>query len=226
MTLLISMLPLYLIGNLHCIGMCGPLVMMLGRHPYRYWYFVGRTTSFALAGLAAGGLGAILTVGLKEWYIPAITSLLFGGVILVVALCSLSGKQYPGYHYLGKKMGEVSKGLSLLLLREEPYPAFLFGMGTILLPCGQTVVVFSACAIYGDALVGLVNGFVFALLTSPSLWFAMHATNWLGKIKVSYHILFGGTALAVGILALCRGLAELEVIPHLILNQRWHLVIF
>ena len=60
MSLLITMLPLYLLGNLHCIGMCGPLVMLLGQQRCRAFYFLGRTLSFTLAGLLAGALGSVL----------------------------------------------------------------------------------------------------------------------------------------------------------------------
>lgn len=226
MTLFLSMLPVYLLGNLHCIGMCGPLVMMLGQHRYRYWYFAGRMTSFALAGFVAGGFGAILNLTLGEWYIPALISIFFGLVIITVALCSMTGAHYPGYRWLGRKMGSISQGLSLLLLKDEPYPAFLFGLGTILLPCGQTVVVFSACAVYGDPMIGLINGAAFALLTSPSLWVAMNAKKWISKYRTSYNQLFGGAALLVGMLAIGRGLADLSLIPHLVLSHRWHIVIY
>jgi hypothetical protein len=226
MSLFMSMLPIYVLGNLHCIGMCGPLVMMIGHHRYRYWYFLGRTLSFALAGMLAGGLGSILTVTLSEWYIPALISITFGLLILSVGLYSLSGIQYPGYQWLGKTLAGISKGLSLLLLKDEPYPAFLFGLGTVLLPCGQTVVVFSACAIFGDPLIGFLNGMAFALITSPSLWVAMHAKQWLKQTRASYNQLFGSAALLVGVIALCRGLADLSLIPHLILSTRWHIVIF
>lgn len=226
MSLFLSMLPLYFFGNFHCIGMCGPLVMMLGQHRYRYWYFAGRTASFALAGFIAGGFGSVVSLTLGEWYIPALISIFFGCVIVIVALCGLTGAQYPGYRWLGRKMGAISQNLSLLLLKDEPYPAFLFGLGTILLPCGQTVVVFSACAVYGDPIIGLINGAAFALLTSPSLWVAMHAKRWLAKYRTSYNQFFGGAALFVGMLAICRGLADLSLIPHLILNHRWHIVIY
>lgn len=225
MPLFFSLLPIYILGNIHCLGMCGPLVMMIGRHQYRYFYFLGRILSYAIAGWIAGGMGTVLTVLLGNWYLPALISLAFGALIATIALYSLTGVPYPGYRWFGRKLGTLSKSLSLLLLKDEPYPAFLFGLGTILLPCGQTVVVFSACAIYGDPFVGLANGTAFALLTSPSLWMGMHAQQWFFKLK-DYNHLFGWAALLTGFLAICRGLADLSIIPHLVLSSRWHIVIF
>ena len=77
MSLLLTMLPLYLFGNLHCLGMCGPLVAMIGHHRFRYYYFLGRTLSFTLAAMAAGGAGAVLHLFLNQYHISALTSFLW-----------------------------------------------------------------------------------------------------------------------------------------------------
>lgn len=230
MPLFFSLLPLYLFGNLHCVGMCGPLVMMLSRHRYKYYYFLGRTLSFSLAGLFAGEAGAVLQVFLKQYHLSAIASFLFGFIIAIIGTFALFDKKYPGYNWLSAKLAKTNRTLSLLMLKDQPWPAFLFGFFTLTLPCGQTMIVFSACALYGDPLVGFVNGFAFALLTSPSLFAAMHAHRFLGKAKKFYPLFMGLSAIIIAILSICRGLAELEFIPHLVLNPQansyYHLVIY
>ncbi len=224
--LLLSMLPIYLFGNLHCIGMCGPLVMMLGRHRYRYFYFLGRTLSFSLAGLLAGGFGAVLNVALQQYHVPALTSFIFGLVILAVGVANISARSLPVPVWVSHRTASVSRSLSFLILKDEPLSTFLFGLFTIALPCGQTIIVYSACAISGDPIVGLVNGFFFALITSPSLFFAMRAHGLLQKAKRHYGLLMGCAAILVGTLAICRGAAELDLIPHLVLNENYHIVIY
>lgn len=226
MSLFFSLLPLYLVGNLHCIGMCGPLVMMLGKHRYRHLYFLGRLLSFALTGMVAGALGAVLDAVLQQYHIPAVTSLVFGSFIFIIGVYSLLGWQYPGYHWLAKRLQGTSQTLSLLMLRDQPWPAFLFGFFTILLPCGQTVIVFSACALAGDAWVGLFNGAAFALLTSPALALAMQAQHLLRYARHYYNTLMGVCGMFIGILAIGRGLAEAGIIPHLVLNETYHIVLF
>ncbi len=230
MTLLLTMLPLYLFGNLHCMGMCGPLVMMIGHHRYRYLYFLGRTLSFTLAGLIAGEAGAVLTIVLKKYHLSALVSLLFGAIILVIGFFSLMRWRFPGNSFLAKRLASVNHTLSLLLLRDLPWPTFLFGFFTLALPCGQTLIVFSACALYGDPFAGLLNGLAFALLTSPALVAAMHAHRLFQRFKNHYDTLLGLSALVIGALAICRGLAELDIMPHLILNPQasphYHLVIY
>lgn len=230
MALFFTMLPLYLFGNLHCAGMCGPLVMMIGGHRYRYFYFFGRTLSFALAGLAAGSAGAVLHIFLQRYYISAIACFLVGGLIIAVGIYSLMGWQYPGYQWLAKRLANVNRALSLLMLRDRAWPAFLFGFFTVTLPCGQTLIVFSACALSGDLWVGLGNGFAFALLTSPSLFLAMHAHALLHGLKKYYRQLLGGSAFFIGTLSILRGFADLGMINHLVLNPEspsyWHIVIY
>lgn len=230
MTLLLTMLPLYIFGNLHCLGMCGPLVMMIGKHRFRYFYFLGRILSFTLAGMLAGEAGAVLQVVLNHYHIPVLTSFVFGGMILLVSFSTLVGWRYPGYDLLAKRLAGVNRSLSLLMLRDQPLAAFLFGFFTIALPCGQTVIVFSACALSGDLWVGLMNGFIFALLTTPSLFLAMHTHQFFFTLKKHYNTIIGVFGMIVGTLAICRGLAEIDFIPHLILNPAWaskyHVIIY
>ncbi len=216
------MLPVYILGNLHCIGMCGPLVMMIGRHRFRYFYFLGRLLSFTLAGFIAGGVGSVLNVFFQEYYISAVTSFAFGLFILSIGCAQLFSISVP----IPAWAGTMNRSVSLLMLKDQPFATFLFGFFTIALPCGQTLIVYSACAIYGNPFVGMLNGFLFALITSPSLFLAMKAHGLLNTAKKYYSPLMGFAALLIGSLAICRGLAELNLIPHLVLNRAYHIVIY
>jgi uncharacterized protein len=226
MTTFLMMLPLYLFGNLHCMGMCGPLVMMIGKHRCKNWYFLGRTLSFSLAAAAAGALGTVLNIFLARYNIAALVSVIFGIIILAAGIFSLLRLPMPNL----KLLGGVEKTLSLLILKDQKLPTFLFGFFTVFLPCGQTLIVFSACALSASALAGLFNGFMFAILTSPSLFFAMQAHRLLGTMKKHYNTLMGAGAIAVGLLACFRGLADLNVISHFILNpgspSHYHIVLY
>lgn len=226
MSLLLAMLPVYLLGNLHCLGMCGPLVVFLGRHRHRYFYFIGRILSFSLAGLLAGELGAVLQVWLKTYQLSAIVSVLFGVLMALAGICVVTGRNFPGYQWVGRQLSGVNQRLSLLILKDSVFATFLFGFATILLPCGQTLVVYSACALSQSASVGLINGFAFALLTTPALWLAMHASHVINKWKYLGNRMLGGFAVLVGVLAILRGMAEFEVIPHFIINESYHIALY
>jgi sulfite exporter TauE/SafE len=225
MTLLAAMLPIYLFGNLHCLGMCGPLVMMISKNRFRYFYFLGRLFSYTLAGLIAGELGAVLNELLSIYHIQALTSFLFGSLILFMGLKDLfSWKMQFLNPFIFKKFKSFNQHLSVLMLRDSAFATFLFGFFTVALPCGQTLLVFSACALSGSAFVGMLNGFSFALLTSPSLFFAMNAHQLLKPFKKHYESLIGVSALLVGFLGICRGLAEVGLIEHLTLGS--HIVFY
>lgn len=230
MSLLLSMLPVYLLGNLHCMGMCGPLVMFLGQHRFRNAYFLGRVAAFTFAGMIAGEIGAVVQLFFKQFHIPAATCFVFGGMLVAMACCYLAGIRISVGRFVSSQLGQWSKKGALLLTKDHFFSVFLFGLCTVLLPCGQSLMVFSACALTGDAIAGGINGCVFALLTSPALWFAMKAKALLKASQRYYYPVLGVFSLIVGVLAICRGLAEIQWIPHWILNPQspssMHIVIF
>src|ERR1700722_14919765 len=94
MSLLIAMLPVYLFGNLHCLGMCGPLVLMIGKHRYKNLYFVGRVTSFTLVAALAGLFGEVLHTILNPLHLAAFVSIIFG-LILISLGFALFLKYHP-----------------------------------------------------------------------------------------------------------------------------------
>ncbi len=229
-TLLVAMLPIYLFGNLHCIGMCGPLVMMLGKHPFRYWYFFGRLVSFTFAATLAGGFGAITNAFFHQMHLSEAACFLFGSLLILLGVATAMQWHLPIGRRFQASLARFNGSLSLYLLQEGAWPVFLFGLATVLLPCGQTLIVFSACALSGSPLIGMINGLAFATLTSPSLALAMHAHTLLHRFRTHYNTITGLSAIAIGILALLRGFAEMGYISHLTIDinplSGYHIVIY
>ncbi len=211
--------------------MCGPLVMLLGQHRYRFFYFIGRLLSFSLAGLMAAELGAVLHLFLKAYYAAEVISLLCGTILIGWGMKKLMGWKGAAINFNKlSSLNAIHRWTSTLLLKDNGWSTFLFGFFTVALPCGQTLVVFSACALSANAWVGLGNGFAFALITTPSLVIAMHTLTLFHKFKGYDQTIIGACSIFVGILACCRGLAEMGLINHWILNPEassyYHLVIF
>jgi sulfite exporter TauE/SafE len=180
------LLPFYISANLHCLGMCGPLAAMLSRQKYRWLYLLGRLFSFALGGALSGAVGMSLSYAISPYYISALIT--FGLCVFFLAL---------GFHELGMKPQWIPKkaqvflsGLSLQMAgwvnKGKPSSLFLFGLATLLLPCGQSWMLFSALALYGSALNGALNGALFALLTTPSLYLAMVMPAGLKAMPLSF----------------------------------------
>lgn len=227
MALFMTMFPFYVMGNLHCLGMCGPLVMMIGSHRYRYAYFLGRLLSFGLAGMAAGEAGAVLQGTLQTYHVPEVLTFTLGFLMMGVAVVNWTGWSIPTPS-LPHFFRRVNHSIGLLMLKDTMATTFLFGVLTVALPCGQSLIVFSACALAGSAWVGLFNGLAFALITSPSLWVAMRAMGWFQTMRSHYRQLIAWAAFFAGTMALCRGLADMGFIPHLVLLEfgPYHVVLY
>lgn len=214
MSLLFAMLPIYLLGNLHCLGMCGPVAMLLGTSPYRGFYLLGRLLSFTLAGTIAGFFGEVINSVFASYHLSGWFSIIFGTGMAGIGVTVLFGIDLPYSHAFAKKFSFLHHYLNSLLFSQEPWPLFLVGFLTIFLPCGQTLIVYSACALSGSAFIGTLNGLVFGVLTTPSLLLAMRAKRWMTGVKGWYHPLVGGMAVCVGSVTVLRGVAEWGIIPH------------
>ena len=210
--------------------MCGPLVMLIGKHRFRFFYFAGRLLSFSLAGLLAGEAGTVIHLLFKEYYLAEAVSLLCGLSFIAWGIYKISRKPSIQLKKGAEPFNRFKQWLSALMLKDTGWSTFLFGFFTVMLPCGQTLVVFSACALAGDPWIGLFNGFALALLTTPSLILAMHTLSLFKKFKNYDRYVLGGCAIVVGLLAFCRGLAEMGYLDHLVVNpdssNYYHLVIF
>lgn len=211
MTLTLSLLPLFVTGNLHCLGMCGPLVHTLSLHRFKYYYLLGRLCSYTLAGGLSGALGFLASFGGF-----ASLSIAIGFFLIILAFNQI----YP-LHFKWPAPNFIR-----LIMRDTPLSVFSFGALTLFLPCGQTLIVFAALALSGSFWIGAINGFLFALLTSPSLVLAMKIKRWMPQShKIAKAIAFA-TSFAIGLISVLRGLADLGYVKHLTLSESFHIVLF
>lgn len=206
MSLFFAMFPIYLLGNFHCIGMCGPLVALLGKHPQRAWYLWGRIASFTLFGMLAGTLSESLQLFFRETGLSGFLSIVLGGGLVFFALFSRSK------HFLPSWLGWISQLLELrfasLMTKNRWHATFLFGFLTLALPCGQSLMVLSTSALIGSPIWGALNALLFALLTSPSLWLAMEAHGRLRKYRERAEWWVCLWTVAVGLIGIWRGVVE------------------
>ncbi len=218
MQLTLSLIPLYLAGNLHCFGMCGPLVMMIGQNPFRMYYYLGRILAFSIAGGLSGSLGFLL-----KGFLGSSSGIFSVGVGLFLILLSINQIRPSFLHVIFEW-----KGFNVIhwMMSEKPFPIFLFGLSTVLLPCGQTLIVFATLALTESWWIGLFNGFIFAVLTTPSLLLAMNIKKWGMRWRAYPKWIAFATAFLIGVITLNRGLSDLELIPHLTLSENYHIILW
>ncbi len=205
-------------------------MMLLAKHPHKVWYFGGRLFAYTTVGLMSAEMGMVLFSFLAHFHVSAAFSLLFGLWIACIGGGLIFKWRLPGSAWLGAKTVRLSTILARLSAKKSRQGMFLFGVCTVLLPCGQTLIVFSVIALNASALGGLINGFLFALFTSPALIAVMRTSHFFHKRQKNYHLWMGSASLIVSALSLSRGLADLNIIPHYILNphslSHFHIVLF
>ncbi len=213
MTWFLALLPLYITGNLHCFGMCGPLMMTLAKHPFRNYYLWGRLASYSLVGGLSGFFGLLV---LGNGF--PLLSLILGSFLILLAISQF----YP----INFEIFRIDKLFLTFYKRHGAPPLFILGFISVLIPCGQTLIVFATLALSESFWVGLLNGAAFALFTSPSLMFAMRAQNWLSLSSATPKWIAFFTALLAGLISILHGLAELNVINHFVLSNRFHIILW
>ncbi len=216
-------IPLFLLGNFHCLGMCGPIAALLAKGRYRHLYLAGRILGFSLAGLLSALFGTVVTLALNQLNLSAILSLALGLLMILTACLPLFSK-------VATLLSPVQRRLTTLLLKERPMATLLFGASTILLPCGQSVMLYSLCALTQNVVEGTALALLFALLTTPSLLFALEMRHLFERFKYLSKRLFVSATVIVGALTSMRGLADLGAVPHLVLfkesSNSLHLVMW
>lgn len=205
---LLSTLPIYitlllaaLAGSLHCIGMCGPILVgfsqsFVATTPLTVngsstpatsmtrdfvWYHAGRIWTYAMLGLLAGGIGqqfrdASTIIG---WQRPASIML---GVAVVLSGIALAGV-IPGLKLDAGKGGcgidKLSRFplLASLVRGQGVAPRLLLGVIMGLLPCGLVYAMLVTVASLPSPVHAAAGMVVFGIGTLPSLTLVLLATN-------------------------------------------------
>lgn len=182
-----------LFGSLHCVAMCGPLVLAFttdhGKRPWRVFantvlYHLGRVGVYGLLGLAVGAVGYLFEI--KDWQL-GIT--LFTGFVLVgMGLFSLFGRRSPHLVRVQQRfVTPLTRWVGYWLYR--PGGHLVVGMLNGLLPCGMVYMALAA-ALSADSLPG--SG-LFMLAFGIGTWPAMVAVALIGsfaKTRIKFNFAF------------------------------------
>lgn len=205
-----------LVSSLHCIGMCGPLAMMVpgskpagGKPDLRslgmpLLYNLGRASTYALFGLLFGLLGR----GFAWFGWQQKISLALGVIILIsVLLPGLTKHTSPVNLVIQQVMERVRSGMSKLLFRGKPASVFAFGMLNGLLPCGMVYMALAGAIATGDAFKGAGFMFVFGLGTLPAMWSVSIFSGLIRQeLRIKARKLYPAVMAVIAILLILRGL--------------------
>lgn len=211
------------LGSLgHCLGMCGPLVMMVGLQlksrgltafPHFLLYHLARISIYMLLGAVVGGIGSLLGLG-------ASLNQLAGGVSLVLGTgIILLGMSYLGWLSLGRMEGGgawLNQAMSQALKRGGRWGVILMGALNGLLPCGLVYSALLVTASSGGVLPGALGMFIFGAGTIPAL---LVIGLGAGALNVrTRQVLARGAGFLIMLIGLqlsLRGAAALGIVPSL-----------
>jgi sulfite exporter TauE/SafE len=217
-TLLIS----GLLGSLgHCLGMCGPLMVMVGLQlkargaaalPAHLLYHGARITVYAALGAVIGGVGSLLGVGSGLSHVAGIASLVLGASVI------LFGLGYLGWLPLGRldAPGEwLSKAMGRAIQQGGSRGIVLLGALNGLLPCGLVYSALLMTAASGGPIPGAVGMVLFGVGTLPPLLVVGLGTGALGVwLRQTLVRVAGAFIVLVGLQLVLRGLSTFGVVPH------------
>jgi len=212
-----------LLGSLgHCLGMCGPLMVMVGLQfrasgsaalPRHLLYHVARIAVYVLLGTVVGGIGSLLGLGSRLNSLAGVASVVLGlGVVLL-------GMGYLGWLPLGRIEGAstwLNQAMGRALKQGGLWGVILLGALNGLLPCGLTYSALLVAATTGGPLSGALAMALFGIGTAPALLVVGLGAGVLGvRVRQAMVRVAGVLIVVVGLQLVLRGLAALGTLPHL-----------
>jgi len=210
-----------LLGSLHCISMCGPLVFLMGFKgksgnalKNALIYHGARILVYSLMGAIVGGL----MYGLNWYGFTQIASWFMGSIFLLVGLAFVLK-----INFLLQPVIQFSSKWTSLFNQKSTWKKYLLA-GTLngLLPCGLVYVALSSSTLTNNYTEGALTMLVFGLGTLPSLLFGSVFSNWI-KNKISFiknTWLISLSYVLIGLLLILRG-SNLGI-PYLSPKQNPH----
>lgn len=163
-----------LVSSLHCVGMCGPFVLMLPfsrSNPSRkvlqlLSYHAGRIASYAVLGLLFGLAGkGLYLAGLQQRLSLLLGLVMLGLVLLPFGWRALERSMLPAF---GMLSGIRTKAVARL--QKGSLPLFLvFGMLNGLLPCAMVYAALFGATAMADPVSGMLFMVAFGLGIVPLL---------------------------------------------------------
>ncbi|OYQ78814.1 hypothetical protein B9T19_07545 [Ignatzschineria sp. F8392] len=190
MTLLAAVFLVGLNGSLHCVGMCGPIVGILGMnteadtHRKRIgtaiFYNLGRISTYVILGFVA----MLLSIAMQDLKPLQIVIRYFSGVIMLFVALQLIG--FPQYlAFIEKPLNKLSRPISQLTRKFFPIKslkgAYVAGLAWGLLPCGMVYMAFAMSLGVENVLAAPLVMLFFGLGTLPMMLTLSVSGNFFGS---------------------------------------------
>lgn len=184
MYFLAGALTMGLVGNLHCLGMCGPIALALPIHQQSkghkilsiFTYNIGRIVCYALLGILAGWLGQ--SIGFLGYQQQLSITL---GIIMLTSVIfpTLFKRVLPKNNFVFRGYQRLKSAFHHLLKNKNLYSIFGIGFLNGLLPCGLIYMALAGAMAASSILTGTLFMITFGLGTLPVMMALPMISQWL-----------------------------------------------
>lgn len=210
--MLYSALILGLVSSLHCIGMCGPIAMMLPvdrNNPAKktlqiLTYHAGRITAYGALGVVFGILGkGLFLAGIQQQF-----SIITG--ILMIAIVMIPERIFARYNFskpVYRAISKVKTGLGSRFRQKGYRSLYTAGVLNGFLPCGLVYAALFGAIAMQSVTYGMLYMVLFGAGTIPLMSLVVYASGLLkNPLRNSFSKIVPYAAVAIGMLFIVRGL--------------------
>jgi len=160
-------------GSLHCMGMCGPLLMALPFESEKrslkflrlFLYHAGRMSAYLLLGLIGGLAGH--SVSLAGW--QQALSIVLGSIVLFLFVRQVLFSKHTGYGWFYQVYARVQRLFAKHLQHPGTGSFAILGFLNGWLPCGMAYIALAAAVSFGNISASAATMIGFGLGTLPAL---------------------------------------------------------
>ena len=201
-----------LISSFHCIGMCGPIAMMLPvdrqnqlkKTTQILTYHLGRLTAYATIGLIFGLLGrGFFLAGVQQ----KISIFIGLAMILVVLIPENTFSKYNFSKPIYRVISKIKSSLGSHFKNKSYRSLFIIGLLNGFLPCGMVYVALFGAIAMQSASYGVLYMILFGLGTIPLMTSVVYLNSMIKmpfRNKIQKAIPY--VAVVIGVLFILRGL--------------------
>lgn len=210
--MLFSAFILGLISSLHCVGMCGPIAMMLPvdhqneakKVTQIITYHLGRLTAYSTIGLIFGLLGrGFFLAGMQQ------NMSIFIGIAMILIVL-IPEKIFAKYNFskpVYKVISNIKSSLGSQFKKKSYTSLFTIGLLNGFLPCGMVYVALFGAIAMQSAGFGVLYMLLYGLGTIPLMTVVVYVNSLLKlpfRNKIQKAIPY--VAIIIGVLFILRGL--------------------
>lgn len=201
-----------LISSLHCIGMCGPIAMMLPVNKSNpaekviqiLIYHIGRLTAYASLGLIFGLLG-------RGFYMAGIQQQLSIAVgILMIVIVVVPEREFMKYNFskpVYRLLSKIKSNLGNQFKRKSPDAFFTIGLLNGFLPCGLVYAALFGAIAMQNLTLSVTYMILYGIGTIPMMSAVVYLSNLLSiPVRNKLQKIIPIVVIFIGIMFIFRGL--------------------